>query len=100
MKEIRNYKNIRRKPQIWGFTPEAFYLAMGIAIVSLVILATTFTWTKLIIVAVINLCSVILTKIFMSNNDFLRKMLDEKFPDEISPLTRNFKTKTKKENGK
>lgn len=89
MKEIRNYKNIRRKPQIQGFSPNAFYLFITILGISLMILTTGFSWVKVICILIINAISLVFTKLVMSNDNLLKKFLNEKFPKEISPMTRN-----------
>lgn len=93
MKEIRNYKNIRRKPQIHGFTPNAFYLFIAIAGLSLMVLITGFSWIKIVCILIINSLSLIFTKLIMSNDQLLKKFLNDKFPTEISSLTRNKKNK-------
>lgn len=91
MKEIRNYKNIRRKPQIWGFTPTGFYIFVGIAALSLFSFAVSFSLVHLIIVVAINVLSLIVTKLFISNEHMMKRLLNEKFPTEISDLTRSKK---------
>lgn len=88
MKEIRNYKNIRRKPQIHGFSPNAFYLFIAIVGISLLILTTGFSWIKIICILIINALSLVFTKLVMSNDHLMKKIFNEKFPKEISPLTR------------
>lgn len=89
MKEIRNYKNIRRKPQIHGFSPNAFYLFIAIASISLMTLTTGFSWIKIISILIINGLSLVFTKLVMSNDHLMKKLFNEKFPKEISPLTRD-----------
>lgn len=88
MKEIRNYKNIRRKPQIHGFSPNAFYLFVGIAGISLMTLTTGFSWVKIIAILIINGLSLVFTKLVVSNDHLMKKLFNEKFPKEISSLTR------------
>lgn len=88
MKEIRNYKNIRRKPQIHGFSPNAFYLFVGIAGVSLMTLTTGFSWIKIIIILIINALSLVFTKLIVSNDQLMKKLFNEKFPKELSSLTK------------
>jgi len=95
MKEIRNYKNIRRKPEIHGFSPNAFYLFLAIAGVSLLTLTTGFSWMKIIFILIINGLSLVFTKLVMSNDRLMKKLLNEKFPTEISSLTRKNTKKIK-----
>ena len=91
MKEIRNYKNIRRKPELFGFSPNAFYLFVAIAGISLLTLTTGFSWTKLIVILIFNGISLVFTKVVVSNDKLMKKIFNEKFPTEISALTRNKK---------
>ena len=89
MKEIRNYKNIRRKPQIHGFSPNAFYLFIGVAGISLMTLTTGFSWVKIICILIINALNLVFTKLVMSNDHLMKTIFNEKFPKEISALTRD-----------
>lgn len=89
MKEIRNYKNIRRKPQIHGFSPNAFYLFVAIGCFSLLTLTSGFSWIKIICILIINGLSLVFTKLVMSNDHLMKKLFNEKFPKEISSLTRD-----------
>lgn len=73
---------------ILGFNPNSFYIFLGFAFLSMSIFFTGFTLMKLIIWASINFISLILTKIVLSNDDFMRKFMDEKFPKELSSLTK------------
>lgn len=91
MKEIRNYKNIRRKPELFGFSPNAFYLFVGVLAVSLMTLTTGFSWLKILIIICINVINLIFTKLIVSNDHLMRKVFNEKFPSQISALTRNTK---------
>lgn len=93
MKEIRNYKNIRRKPEIHGFSPNAFYLFVVIAGVSLLTLTAGFSWVKIICILIINSLSLVFTKLVVSNEQLMKKIFNEKFPKEISSLTRKISKK-------
>lgn len=88
MKEIRNYKNIRRKPQIHGFSPIAFYIFTAGLLLSLLTLSGGFTFAKLVGILIFNAISYIITRLVISNDILMKKLLDEKFPKEISHLTR------------
>lgn len=93
MKEIRNYKNIRRKPEIHGFSPNAFYLFVVIVGVSLLTLTAGFSWVKIICILIINSLSLVFTKLVVSNEQLMKKIFNEKFPKEISSLTRKISKK-------
>lgn len=87
MKEIRNYKNIRRKPYIWGFSYSNFLIFCGVSLLFSFILFTGFSFLKLgIVVGLIFLAYVVL-KIVLSDN-VLDRMFSEKFPKQINDLTR------------
>lgn len=96
MKEIRNYKNIRRKPYVYGFTVNGFLIFIGIAVCALFAFATGFTINKIIIVAVVISLDYIVCKLIISNPTMLDRLFNEKFPKEITDLTRN----KNKKNGK
>lgn len=96
MKEIRNYKHIRKKPEVHGLSINSFYLFSAIFIISILSLTTGFTIKKAIIVGIINAINLAVNKLILSNDKLLKRMLDEKFPSEISHLTRNFRNKKKK----
>lgn len=88
MREIRNYKNIRRKPEIHGFSPSGFYIFTGGLLLSLLTLSGGITFSKLINVFIFNAISLVITKLVLSNDRLIKKVLNEKFPKEISHLTR------------
>ncbi len=88
MKEIRNYKNIRRKPKIFGFTPMSFIIFCMVALLSLSLFLVGFSWVKLLIVIFINFISLIVNRIVMGEDNPVSSMFDEKFPEEISSLTK------------
>lgn len=88
MKEIRNYKNLRSQPYIYGFSPTGFYVFVGIGLLTLFSFTTGFSIIKIIIVAGINLISFIYTKYFMNDNALTKYLLNDKFPKEISDLTK------------
>lgn len=88
MKTLRNYKHIRKKPQIWGFSLNSFYCFLGIVCISVFYLASDFTWKKLIIALVFDGVGLIITKLVVGNEKFERYFFDQKFPEEISDLTK------------
>ncbi|UTG66818.1 hypothetical protein J2O02_18300 (plasmid) [Elizabethkingia anophelis] len=87
MKEIRNYKNIRRKPYIWGFSYNNFLIFSAVSLLSTFILFSGITIVKCIVVATIILIAYILLKIVFSDN-ILDKLFNEKFPKQINDLTK------------
>lgn len=52
-------------------------------------LTTGFSWVKIICILIINALNLVFTKLVMSNDHLMKKFFNEKFPKEISPLTRD-----------
>lgn len=73
---------------ILGFTPNTFYIFSSFLLLSMSIFLSGINMIKILIWLVINFISLVLTKIVLSNNDFMRKFMDEKFPKELSSLTK------------
>lgn len=73
---------------ILGFTPNTFYIFSGFLLLSMSIFLAGITMIKIIVWLVINFISLVLTKLVLSNNDFMRRFIDEKFPKELSSLTK------------
>ncbi len=98
MKEIRNFKNIRRKPELYGFTYNNFLLFCGIALFGSFILFSGITIKKVTIYGVILLIDFIATRYLIGSDSLLTKMLSEKFPKEVNDFTKKTqKTTTKKQ---
>jgi hypothetical protein len=47
------------------------------------------SWNTFIILLIVNGVSFIINKVILSNENFLRNILNEKFPNEITDLTKN-----------
>ena len=86
MKEINNYKNIRRKPYVYGFSTTN---AIVFFIISIILVLTTvfgFTFKKLMIISIIGSINYLVCK-GLSNGAILKKLFDKPLPKEISNLS-------------
>jgi hypothetical protein len=93
MKEIRNFRNIRRKPQLFGFTYNNFLIFCAIALLGSFILFNGITFKKIIIYAIILLIGFIATRYLIGAESLLNKAMNEKFPKEINDFTKKVKKK-------
>ncbi|HAY3536863.1 hypothetical protein KRE40_18570 [Elizabethkingia meningoseptica] len=89
MKELQTHKSIRKKVEVWGFAPIPFLIFFGIAVFSALGFMADLSWNAFIICLIINGVSFIINKVILSNESFLKNMLNEKFPNEITDLTKN-----------
>lgn len=71
-----------------GFTPNSFIVFVIIFCFSLLIFLIKMSWGTLIFFFITNFISLIVTKLLIGNDIFMRKFIDEKFPKEISALTK------------
>ena len=88
MKEIKNYKHIRRKPMLFGFSLTSFMIFAFISLGGLFTFVDGFSSTKLIIVAIVIVLAFIVCRYFLGENSLLNKFLHQKFPNEINDLTK------------
>ena len=93
MKEIRNFRNIRRKPELFGFTYNNFLIFCAIALLGSFILFNGITFKKIIIYAIILLIGFIATRYLIGAESLLNKAMNEKFPKEINDFTKKVKKK-------
>ena len=89
MKELQTHKSIRKKVEVWGFAPIPFLIFVGVAVFSTLGFMAEFSWNTFIICLIINGVSFIINKVILSNESFLKNVLNEKFPNEITDLTKN-----------
>ena len=79
-----NYKNIRQKPYIYGFSVKGFFFAVGGSIISLLILITGFSLIKIIIAGIGIFISYIVGRVFLTDSELLNKLIDNKLPKKHS----------------
>ncbi|PXW07097.1 hypothetical protein C8D70_12312 [Chryseobacterium sp. CBTAP 102] len=89
MKSLETHKNIRKEVEVWGFAPTPFLIFAGIGLCSALIVVSDFSFRSFIIVLIINAISYVINKIILSNKDIMKSFLYEKFPKEITDLTKN-----------
>lgn len=81
---MKNYKNIRRKPYIYGFTITGFFtFAIG-GICLILSFMNGFTFNKLVIVLILLFILFLISKYILSNPAFISKILDNKLPKKYS----------------
>jgi hypothetical protein len=81
---LKNYKNIRQKPYIYGFSVKGFFFAVGGSILSLLVLITGFNLVKIIIAGLGVLISYLVGRILLTDSEFLNKLIDNKLPKKHS----------------
>lgn len=94
MKEIRNYKHIRKKPYIFGFTFTGATVFSLVGLFSiLIILSVAMNLYGVIITFVWLFTLFIICRFFIGEKDWLAGLKNEKFPNEINDFTRKTKKK-------
>lgn len=89
MKELKTHKNIRREVEIWGFKPLPFMIFLAVILFSGFGFLADASLNNAIYLLVANVISFVVTKIIMSNDSLTKSVRDEKFPKEITDLTKN-----------
>ena len=90
--KIRNYKNIRMQPLIFGFTFQSAIIFVIIALFSLFSFATGFTLNKVIVIGIINLISFLVCKYILGEVNVFDNLFNQKFPNELNDFTKNGKS--------
>lgn len=86
MKEVNNYKNIRRKPYIYGFSTTNAIVFFIISIILILTIVFGFSFKKLMTISIIGSINYLLCK-GLSNGTLLNKLFDKPLPKEISNLS-------------
>lgn len=86
MREVNNYKNIRRKPYIYGFSTTNAIVFFIISIVLVLTIVFGFSFTKLLVILIIESINYLVCK-GLSNGTLLNKLFDKPQPKEISNLS-------------
>lgn len=81
---MRNYKNIRQQPYIYGFSVQGFFVFAVGTIISLLIFITGFSFIKFIIAAILILIFYGIGKFLLSNSELIQKLFDNKLPKKYS----------------
>ena len=89
--KIKNYKNIRSTPLIFGFSFQSAIIFGIIALLSFSLFMSGFTIKKTIIVGVINFISFLVCKYVFGEQNVFDTFLNQKFPNELNDFTKNGK---------
>ena len=81
---MKNYKNMRQQPYIYGFSVRGFFVFAIGSIISLMIFITGFTFTKFIVSGILIIIFYVVGKLFLSNSELLNKFMDNKLPKKYS----------------
>jgi hypothetical protein len=81
---MKNYKNIRQKPYIYGFSVVGFFsFAIG-GICALMSFMSGFSFLKIITVIIFIGLLYIFSKYILSNKEFASRIFDNKLPNKYS----------------
>ena len=90
--KIKNYKNIRSTPLIFGFSFQSAIIFGIIALLSLSLFMSGFTIKKTIFVGVVNLISFLVCKYVFGEHNVFDSLFNQKFPNELNDFTKNGKS--------
>ncbi|MFK7102224.1 hypothetical protein V3471_14740 [Flavobacterium oreochromis] len=80
---MKNYKKIRQKPYIYGFSVLGFFIFAIGGIIGIASMMAGFSFVKLIVCLFILLTSFSIGKV-VSNEELMNKFLDNKLPNKYS----------------
>ena len=81
---MKNYKNIRQQPYIYGFSVKGFFVFAIGSIISLLLFITGFSITKFVLSGVLIIIFYVIGKLFLSNSELVNKFMDNKLPKKYS----------------
>lgn len=81
---MKNYKNIRKKPYLYGFTVKAFLVFVGGLLFSLLSFMSGFTFLKLVVVLLSDFLLLLVCKFVFSNDKIINRFMDNKLPKNYS----------------
>jgi len=81
---VKNYKNIRRKPYLYGFTVKAFFAFVIGIIIGLFTFSTGFSFGKFGLFLIWSLLLYAVCKYVFSNDNIVNRFLDNKLPTSYS----------------
>ncbi len=90
MKELNNYKKIRVKPYLYGFTFKSITSAIGITILATFIMFANMeiNKVKLLIWVLIIVVNIVINRYILGEVNYLEKIFQNKFPKELTDLTK------------
>lgn len=81
---MRNYKKIRQKPYLYGFTTIGFIFFTVTSVLSLLTILTGISFLKVIITLVLLAISYAISKFVISNPKIEASLFDNKLPKKYS----------------
>jgi phosphotransferase system glucose/maltose/N-acetylglucosamine-specific IIC component len=81
---MKNYRNIRQEPYLFGFNVKAFFFFVLGSIMALMSFMAGFSFAKMLIVSVLILLLYGFCKYVLSNDKFISKIMDNKLPKQFS----------------
>lgn len=81
---MKNYKNIRKEPYLYGFTVKAFFVFVIGTTLGLFSFISGFSFIKLILTIVYVLILYSVCKFVLSNDKLINSFLDNKLPKSYS----------------
>lgn len=81
---MKNYKNIRKEPYLYGFTVKAFFAFVIGSILGLFSFMTGFSFVKLILVLSWIFLLYAVCKFILSNEVLINRFMDNKLPKNYS----------------
>jgi len=81
---MKNYRHIRKKPYIYGFSITGFFVFLTISVGLLISFTLGITLIKFIIIAFVIALSYILCRYVLSDEKLLSKAFDKKLPKRYS----------------
>lgn len=87
--QIKNYKNIRTVPLLFGFSFQSAIIFCIILFFTLTPFISGFTIRKGVIILIINILSFLLCKFIFGEQNIIAPLFNKKFPKEINDFNRN-----------
>jgi hypothetical protein len=81
---MKNYKNIRQEPFLFGFNVKPFFVFILGSILGLMSFISGFSFIKLMITVIYILILYAICKYVLSNQKLINKIMDNKLPKEYS----------------
>lgn len=90
MRQINNYKKIRVKPYLYGFTFKSLNYVIGITIVLTLLLFGNMEMssTRIGLWVILQLINILVNRYILGDANILEKLGQKKLPDELTDLTK------------
>lgn len=81
---MKNYKNIRKEPFLYGFTVKAFFVFVIGLVIGLLSFINGFSFIKLIVFLCFVFVLYFVCKFILSNSKIINRFMDNKLPKNYS----------------